>query len=297
METVAALFPAGAHRDLCVAGRLPGVPGSTRVRSAGLEHPGCAPCTSARPGFSSALVVPTLGAYLFLVLRIERRRPVELAWHKLLPHGAAGNRHGCPADQRRGGRAVAGGQLSRWSGPTRMRPGHWPCWSAVCPARSPRRLVFRGILFRVTEEGLGTWPALAVSAAGVRLLHIANRGRHGRGARSPSPSRPGCCWAWSTTSPGRCRCAWASTWAGTSLRARSTASPFRDRQSQGWLVSTRIGPDWLTGGSFGAEASVVAVAISLLCSLALLAVSRRRQTLVAPGFVAAHPSTAGVSAG
>ncbi len=56
--------------------------------------------------------------------------------------------------------------------------------------------------------------------------------------------------------------------------------PVSGAQIEGWLVSTRIGPDWLTGGSFGAEASVVTMGLSLLCSLALLAMALRGQTLV-----------------
>ncbi|MEZ0307442.1 MAG: hypothetical protein ACAH21_05925, partial [Ramlibacter sp.] len=52
----------------------------------------------------------------------------------------------------------------------------------------------------------------------------------------------------------------------------------------GWLVSVRSGPDWLSGGAFGAEASVVAVAICSAVTVALLAAAIRRGTIVPPWF-------------
>src|SRR4051812_42962759 len=45
---------------------------------------------SRRLSFFSKQLVPFLGAYLFLVYVIERRRPVELAWSKVVPHGLVG---------------------------------------------------------------------------------------------------------------------------------------------------------------------------------------------------------------
>jgi uncharacterized protein len=44
---------------------------------------------------------------------------------------------------------------------------------------------------------------------------------------------------------------------------------------QGWLRSSLSGPDWLTGGAFGAEASVISVAVCLLGSTFLLYLTYR----------------------
>jgi hypothetical protein len=246
-------------------------------------------------GFFLSLVLPTLGAYLFLVLRIERRRPAELAWRKLLPDGATGMVLGALLIS-----AVVG-VLWLAGGYQVVAINPDPPWvvsllvgglgSAIA-----EELVFRGILFRVTEEGLGTWAALAASALVFGLLHIANRGATN----------------WSSVA--------IAVEAGLLLGltyhvfrslplcigmhlgwnfAQGTVYgiPVSGAQVEGWLVSTRSGPDWLTGGSFGAEASVVAVGLSLLCSLALLAVAVRQQTLVAPGRVAPGPSARSLTAG
>ena len=58
--------------------------------------------------------------------------------------------------------------------------------------------------------------------------------------------------------------------------------PVSGTRADGWLVSTRSGPDWLSGGVFGAEASVVALALCSLASIALLAVALRQGKLVPP---------------
>ncbi|MGN6383435.1 MAG: CPBP family glutamic-type intramembrane protease, partial [Dyella sp.] len=52
----------------------------------------------------------------------------------------------------------------------------------------------------------------------------------------------------------------------------------------GWLVSSRSGPDWLSGDVFGAEASVVALTLCTLCTLALFVIASRRGSIVAPSW-------------
>ena len=52
----------------------------------------------------------------------------------------------------------------------------------------------------------------------------------------------------------------------------------------GLLISHRTGPDWLSGGAFGAEASVLSIGCWLLASVLLFELARRRQTLVAPSW-------------
>lgn len=254
-----------------------------------------APLHRRATGYFLSLVLPTLAAYSFLVLSIERRRPAELAWHKLLPHGALGVATGVLLIS-----AVVG--VLWLSGSYRLvgtdPDAPWVTALLVVGLASAiaEELVFRGILFRITEEGLGTWAALAVSALLFGVLHFANNGAT----------------AWSsmaiafeaglflgliyhvTRSLPLCM--------GVHLGwnfAQGTVYgiPVSGAQIEGWLVSTRTGPDWLSGGAFGAEASVVAVGLSLLCSLALVAVALRRRTLVAPQFARVNGSAARLSAG
>jgi membrane protease YdiL (CAAX protease family) len=56
----------------------------------------------------------------------------------------------------------------------------------------------------------------------------------------------------------------------------------------GLLISRRIGPDWLTGGNFGLEASVVAMVVATLAGVGLLVLARRRAPFVAPRWSRTH---------
>ena len=254
-----------------------------------------APLHLRAPGFFLSLVLPTLAAYLFLVLSIERRRPAELAWHKLLPHGALGIAIGVLLIS-----AVVG---VLWLSGSYHVIGTDPDapWLAALlvgglASAIAEELVFRGILFRVTEEGLGTWAALAVSALVFGALHIANRGATAWTSMAIAIEAGlllGLIYHVTRSLP-LCM--------GVHLGwnfAQGTVYgiPVSGARTEGWLVSTRTGPDWLSGGSFGAEASVVTVGLSLLCSLALIAVALRRHTLVAPQFGRVNASAARLSAG
>src|SRR6202044_1080074 len=51
-------------------------------------------------------------------------------------------------------------------------------------------------------------------------------------------------------------------------------------KSTGLLQSRMVGPDWLTGGTFGAEASVVAVLVCLAAGIALILLSASKGHIV-----------------
>lgn len=144
-------------------------------------------------------------------------------------------------------------------------------------------ILFRGVLFRVTEEGLGTWAALLISALFFGFAHASNPGAT----------------VWSSTAIAieagllfgllyhvtrslpicmGLHAAW------NFCQGTVYGIPVSGLKADGWLVSTRTGPDWLSGGVFGAEASVVALTLCLLCSAMLLAVALRRRSLVPPGW-------------
>ena len=65
--------------------------------------------------------------------------------------------------------------------------------------------------------------------------------------------------------------------------------PVSGSPAEGWLVSSRSGPDWLSGGVFGAEASVVALTLCTLCSLGLLLFALRRGSIVLPCWQRRNP--------
>jgi hypothetical protein len=237
-----------------------------------------APVLLRRATFFAKQLVPALSAYLLLVYLVERRRPVELAWRKVAPHGLTGAAVGTVL--------ICATVAVLWLlGSYRVvatNPGvNWlaPLFLAGIGTAVAEEIVFRGVLFRITEEGLGTWPALAVSALLFGALHLFNTGATLWStfaiaveaglllalAYHLSRSLPLCIgihMAWNFVE-------------GTVFGIPVSGTP-----EPGWLVSTRPGPAWLTGGTFGVEASPVAVALSLLVSMAMILRIRRRASAV-----------------
>ncbi len=140
-------------------------------------------------------------------------------------------------------------------------------------------IIARGVLFRIVEEGLDTWSALAISALFFGGAHIFNPGAT----------------LWSSAAIsieagvmfGLLYHVTRSLWACIGLHAAWNVMqgtiygiPVSGGAVDGWLVSNRTGPVWLSGGVFGAEASVVALAVCSLLSLTLLAVALRRGSIV-----------------
>ena len=50
----------------------------------------------------------------------------------------------------------------------------------------------------------------------------------------------------------------------------------------GLLITRRIGPDWLTGGDFGLEASVVAMVVATITGAAMLVLAVRKGRIQPP---------------
>jgi membrane protease YdiL (CAAX protease family) len=242
-----------------------------------------------------SLALPTIAAYLLLVRVVEHRRPDELALARFLPHAAAGTAAGIVLIS-----AVVGLLWLLGSYHVEGFNGdvHWLAafLAGGLASAVAEEIVFRGVLFRITEEGLGTWAALAISALVFGLIHIVN----------PAAT------TWSSAAVaieaglllGLVYHLWRSLplCMGVHLgwnfaEGAIYGIPVSGAKFQGWLESSRSGPDWLSGGSFGAEASVVAVAISLVCSVALLMLARRRQTVVSPRLARDSSNAAPLRAG
>ncbi|QAU22767.1 CPBP family intramembrane metalloprotease [Dyella sp. M7H15-1] len=142
-------------------------------------------------------------------------------------------------------------------------------------------ILFRGVLFRIVEEGLGTWGALLISALFFGAAHIMNPGAT----------------LWSAAAItveaglllGMIYHLTRSLWPCIGLHAAWNFTqgtvygiPVSGTHADGWLVSQRTGPDWLSGGAFGAEASVVMLSLCSVCTVVLIVVAVRRGSIVPP---------------
>lgn len=142
-------------------------------------------------------------------------------------------------------------------------------------------VIFRGLIFRLSEELLGTWFALAGSALFFGLAHAGNPGATLASSVAIALEAGILLGAaflltrrlWLVTS---LHAAWNFTQGGIFGVAVS------GNQIRGLLQGQLSGPEWISGGSFGAEASVVAVIVCLTAGVLLLVRASRNGQIVRP---------------
>lgn len=131
-------------------------------------------------------------------------------------------------------------------------------------------ILLRGIVFRQLEVWLGSWIALALSSALFGALHIMN---------------PDATWFSSVAIAVEAGILLGAAYMLTRRLWLAIGIHAAWNFTQGWvfsvpvsggeaplglLITRRLGPDWLTGGDFGLEASVVAMVVATLAGVILL---------------------------
>lgn len=199
------------------------------------------------------------GAYWLMVRLLERRPLSELSVRKLPRHALGGWLIGTGI---MAASALALAAVGSYSvhGLNPDAPMLVPLIVLGLGAGITEEIIARGILFRVVEEGLGTWVALVFSAALFGAGHLAN---------------PNATW-WSSLAIAieaglllGMAYAWTrSLWFVMALHAawNFTQGPLLGISVSGIAVtglvdSSTQGPPILSGGEFGAEASILALAI------------------------------------
>ena len=136
-------------------------------------------------------------------------------------------------------------------------------------------LFMRGILFRILEEGLGSWLAIALSSLIFGLAHISNPGASVLGGLTIA-LEAGLLLALAYMYTRRLwlviglHFSWNATLGGIYGLTVSGV------EAEGLLRAGLEGPDWVTGGAFGLEAGLTALVATLILSAALLWRLQRR---------------------
>jgi len=143
-------------------------------------------------------------------------------------------------------------------------------------------LLFRGVLYGCVERWFGSWTALVMSSPVFGLTHLLNPQGALEGALFIAVEA-GILLAAAYMPTRRL---WLCI--GFHLAWNCTQSPVfpgivsgNDAQ-QGLIRSTINGPDWLTGGSFGVESSVLALLSSTTAGIVMLVMAARRGRVVPP---------------
>jgi membrane protease YdiL (CAAX protease family) len=161
-------------------------------------------------------------------------------------------------------------------------------WSVVMPSLMSavmagifEEILIRGIVFRITEESLGSWLALLFSAVLFGGLHLPNDNATFFSAVAIA-LEAGVMLAAAYMLTRRLwlaigiHMAWNFTQSGVFGVATSGV------HENGILQSTLTGPTLLSGGEFGAEGSIVAVVVCLTGGVVMLWLAHRKGNFISP---------------
>jgi len=143
-------------------------------------------------------------------------------------------------------------------------------------------ILFRGILFRITEEKLGSYWALVISAIIFGAMHLANP--HSTflaalGLAIQAGLLLGAAYIFSRNLwfPIAIHFAWNFTQSG--IFGASTSGSTMGKS----LLTTKIeGAEWFTGGHFGPEGSIQATLFCLVATIVLVLLSHKQHKIIKP---------------
>jgi membrane protease YdiL (CAAX protease family) len=135
-------------------------------------------------------------------------------------------------------------------------------------------ILFRAVVFRLLEKSWGSWTALTGSTLLFVLAHLPNEHVSALALLATAAAGLALAGAWLLT-----RRLWLAVglhFAWNYLFDAVLSVPVSGHTSRGWLQVAASGPEWLSGGRYGIEGSVVTLVAWSLAGLALLAAARRR---------------------
>jgi CAAX protease family protein len=157
----------------------------------------------------------------------------------------------------------------------------WPSAAAAAVAAVSEEVLFRGIIFRITEESLGSWLALIISALLFGAAHLLDKNANLQ-AGVAIALEAGVFLAAAYMLTRRLwfvigvHFGWNFTEGGIFGAAVSGTS------TQGLFKANVTGPNYLSGGVFGVEASLVTIAICFLVAMAFLSRAKAKSQFVRP---------------
>ena len=237
-----------------------------------------------KKGIANALVpalfgIVVLALYAAYVRTIERRPVDELGARGAVAEGARGFAVGAALFTVTMGVLLVIGvaAVERGDGWRACLVGLLSSIGAACLEET----LMRAIFFRIVEASLGTWIALALSAALFGLLHAGNPGATGVSTMAIA-LEAGVLLAAAYAYTRRLwmamglHAAWNFTEGGVFGASVSGTTPY------GLLHSRFSGARLLSGGAFGPEASIVAVVVCCTAGVAFAVAVSRRGQVIAP---------------
>jgi membrane protease YdiL (CAAX protease family) len=141
-------------------------------------------------------------------------------------------------------------------------------------------VAFRGLLFRIVEEGLGSLPALALTSLFFGGLHLMNPNSTMLGALGVALAGVLLTAAYMLT-----RNLWLAIglhWAWNFVQGSVFGVPVSGQEVPALIHEKVFGPELWTGGVFGPEAGLLAYVVSAVVTVVMLLLAARRGHFVTP---------------
>jgi membrane protease YdiL (CAAX protease family) len=241
----------------------------------------------------AVLIVSICLVYAGYVRVFERRKTVELSSERAIREFASGSAIGFALFAATAGCLWLGG-FYQVQGIGYLPSAATLVGLGLLPAFL-EEIVIRAIIFRITEDSLGTWIAMIISALLFGLSHMLNPGATWAAALCIAVEAGVLLAAAYVTTrrlwlPIGLHFAWNFTQGGIFGVAVSGIT------INGLLKSTLSGPELYTGGAFGAEASIFAVIICTSMAVVLIVLAVRDGKITRPFWSRTRTETATPSA-
>ncbi|MCD2518282.1 CPBP family intramembrane metalloprotease [Massilia sp. G4R7] len=215
------------------------------------------------PALLAALV--SYSGYAFYVRRIEARAPAELG-RPFVRELGAGMALGAVLFLAVLGMLAATG-MYRFTG-----TGDWAVLlksaTEMVFVAVVEEILFRGVLFRLPERSLGSWTALAVSGVIFALAHIPNENVTFIAVANTAVA--GLLFAAAYLATRRLWLPIGMHFAWNFVSDGLFSLPTSGHPARGLLQGGLTGPEWLTGGAYGLEASLLTFIVMGIATVLLL---------------------------
>jgi membrane protease YdiL (CAAX protease family) len=208
-------------------------------------------------------------AYRYYAAKIEQRVPDEVGGTGAVREAGAGLAWGAALSLAVIGALAAAG-VFRVTGNNSVTVLFKPMAELVLVAVF-EELLFRAVLQRILQQWLGARWALALSALLFALAHLPNDGISALGLLITVAA--GVMFGVAYLKTGRIWLAAGLHFAWNFITGTVFSLPVSGGAAKGWLIARASGPEWLSGGAYGLEAS----AVTLLAVIAVTAALRVRR--------------------
>lgn len=215
---------------------------------------------------SILMAAAMLGLYALAVRLFEGAWPKDLPLCKCLPHTGLGLLIGLGFFVLVVGIMMLAGayHISDWIFDWKVLLGHFVWFLLVAVGEE---IIFRGVLFRWIDERFGFWWAIGISALIFGLVHWMNPNGTlwaGIAIAIEAGLLLGAAYKWSGTLWLPIGIHWAWNFSQGNIFGFAVSG---NSAGESLIQAAVNGPDWLTGGTFGPEASVITVLAGLALSL------------------------------